>query len=82
MEIWAERPHFSEVSGRYLGEMPMSYYFSHVLSRGAYPELSHDKRNIVLMTLDEHQLWEFGSVPKNDKNWDKILKLKESLKQK
>ena len=40
MEIWKERPHFSEVSGRPL--LPLGHpewirQFSHILSKGAFP---------------------------------------------
>lgn len=54
LEIWKERPHYSEVSGTYLGNEAMSTYFHHILPKSKYPELSYDKSNIILLTLDEH----------------------------
>lgn len=53
-EIWKERRHYSEVSGEYLGKEAMSTYFHHILPKSKYPELSYDKSNIILLTLDEH----------------------------
>lgn len=58
-----------------------TYYFSHVLSKGAYPELRTNRDNIVLMTLKEHQLWEFEKDKiKNNPMWEKVfLRRKELL---
>ena len=64
-KIWEERPHVSEVSGKPLGNFkPM--YFSHVLTKGAYPGFRLNKDNIVLKTEHEHQLWEFGTREQRD----------------
>lgn len=83
LELWLERPHFSEVSGKYLGEIPYTYYFSHILSKGSSPELKYNKENIVFMTLEEHQLWEFGDPSKLiGEGWEKIKALKQKLKEK
>lgn len=62
-----------------------SYYFSHVLSKGSRPSLRLVKKNIVLMTLKEHQLWETGkhkikSDPKLFRVWKKVFDLAEELK--
>lgn len=54
MEIWKERPHYSEISGTYLGKEPMSTYFHHILPKSKYPEAEYEKSNIILLTLDEH----------------------------
>ncbi len=58
-EIWAERPHVSELSG-----LPLPYdksnmkmwvcQFLHVIPKGKSPKLRYDKRNILLGTPDEH----------------------------
>lgn len=58
-----------------------TYYFSHVLSKGSRPELRLVKENIVLMTLREHQQWEFEKHKiKNDPQWKKVFDLAEKLK--
>jgi hypothetical protein len=54
-DIWKERPHYSEVSGTYLGNEAMSTYFHHILPKSKYPELSYDKSNIILLTFSEHE---------------------------
>ena len=56
LKIWNERPHYSELSGKYLGEEPNSWFFAHILSKGAAPNLKYDPRNIMLVTKEEH--WE------------------------
>lgn len=58
-QIWNERPHTSEISGRSLGEFSI-HYFSHILTKGAYPSYRLEQKNIKLVTSDEHDLWEFG----------------------
>lgn len=62
-EIWSERPHIcnnckitlSPITRRAFVKM-----FSHIKSKGAYPELRLDKSNIELLCHDCHDLWEFG----------------------
>lgn len=58
-EIWDERPHVSELSGKNLpyGQNNKSMWvrqFLHVLPKGKFPSLRLDKRNILLGTPDEH----------------------------
>ena len=68
-EIWAERPHVSEVSGLPLVDPPEDRtdeagmkawlsQFSHLLPKGAYRKYKKDKGNIILKTAGEHALWE------------------------
>lgn len=83
LDIWREREHYSFVSGVFLGHEPLTYFFSHVLSRGAYPEASKDPDNIVFMTLSEHHDWEFRrhklvGLPE----WVKVFELADSLREK
>jgi len=54
LEIWMKRPHFSIISGAYLGDEPLSLFFHHVLPKNKYPEAQYDEENIVLLTSDEH----------------------------
>src|SRR5690606_6192182 len=78
--IWDSRPHLSEVSGKKLDydfSPSMYFVFSHVLSKAAYPSYRHDPRNIVLVTLEEHQEWEFGD--RKDPKWDFKKKIAEKL---
>jgi len=54
MEIWKEREHKSQISGKYLGKEPLSTFFHHILPKARYPEAALDKENIILLTPDEH----------------------------
>lgn len=65
-EIWNERPHYSEVSGEWLGDDYNPVFFSHVLSKAAFPRARHWKDNIMLKTFNEHQDWEFGDRSTNE----------------
>jgi len=81
-EIWRERSHYSEVSGEYLGVFS-PVYFSHLLTKGSHPELRLDKENILLMTFEEHRLWEnYQHKIKDIPMWDKVFKQRDKLKYK
>lgn len=80
IEIWNERPHYSEVSGRYLGDEMNVQYMSHILSKGAYPGFRLNPDNIMLKTAEEHAEWEFGNT--DHPMWDKVKEKKEQLKYK
>lgn len=54
LEIWQERKHKSEISGRYLGKELFTYFFHHILPKSKYPEAAFDKENIILVTMEEH----------------------------
>ena len=75
LNIWKKRKHFSEISGKYLGNEPMSTYFHHILSKEKYPEASLDEENIILLTLDEHTNVE-GDMYK----YEEVNNRRESLK--
>lgn len=80
IQLWRERPHYSYVSGKFLGHEPLTYFFSHVLSRGSHPEASLDPENIVFMTLEEHSTWEFKRHKiQDDPMWLKVFELRERL---
>jgi len=55
LDIWKERPHKSEVSGKYLGSEPLSIFFHHILPKEKYPQACFDAENIILLTLEEHE---------------------------
>lgn len=77
MEIWAERDHYSEVSGTFLGDEFNPSYFSHILTKAAYPAFRYKKTNIVLMTFKEHQEWEF--TDRKHPKWERFRDLEEDL---
>lgn len=63
LEIWNERPHICSNKNcqKHLGEDPMTYYFAHIKSKGAYPELRLEKSNLALLCLTCHQAFDFGN---------------------
>ncbi len=66
MEIWNERPHFSEVSGDGLGPEPSTVNFDHLLEKSKYPEVKYEKWNIALVTWEEHDAKGNGQFPKHN----------------
>lgn len=59
-EIWEERPHSCENCGINLGDTWKRYMFSHLITKGAHPELRYDKRNLSMSCLKCHQQYETG----------------------
>ena len=55
LTLWRKLPHYSQVSGRYLGKEPLTVFFHHILPKEKYPGASLDEENIVLLTLEEHE---------------------------
>lgn len=63
-----------------------SFYFAHVLGKGAYPEFRLYRPNIVLLTLKQHTIWDTARWKIRDdptmvKFWQKMYDLEEELKQ-
>ena len=54
LQVWSKRPHYSEVSGKWLGNEPLSVFFHHILPKEKYPQAAFDEDNIILLTLEEH----------------------------
>lgn len=55
ISLWALKPHYSEISGAYLGKLPLSTFFHHILPKSKYPEAKYDKDNLIFVTFEEHQ---------------------------
>jgi len=77
IECWKKRPHYSEISGKFLGNEPMSTYFHHILPKNKYPQIALDEENIVFLTLDEHT-----NVESDMYKYEEINKRRELLKTK
>ena len=58
----------------------MFFVFAHVLSRKAYPEFATYNKNIVFLSLEEHQQFDQGVIS-NDPRFFWLIELKEILKQ-
>jgi hypothetical protein len=52
--LWKKFPHYSMVSGKYLGKEPLTIFFHHILPKEKYPQARLDEENIILLTLEEH----------------------------
>lgn len=76
-QIWATRPHYSEVSGDFLGDEYNPCFFSHILTKAAYPRFRHYEKNICLMTWHEHNEWEF--TERKDPKWNELRDEAEEL---
>jgi hypothetical protein len=72
---WKNKPHFSEVSGKFLGNKCSSLYQHHILPKSKYPEACFDEENIVFLTADEH-----ASVELDMYKYEEINKRREQLK--
>ena|SRR6478736_9833340 len=75
--IWKERDHICEVCCTPLGDTYNPVFFSHVLTKGAYPKFRHYHKNIVLMCFEDHQEWEF--TDRKDPKWNSVRDLSEEL---
>ena len=52
--LFRSRRHYSEVSGKFLGNEPLSVFFHHILPKNKYPDFCLDEENIIFLTLEEH----------------------------
>ncbi len=84
-EIWSEREHTSYLSGKSIPYFNVSN-FAHVVRRSKTSALTMEKANIVLLTAEEHHLFDNGTeaqrleyAKKNSLSWDKLFLLRESL---
>ena len=75
LEIWEEREHVSEISGKPLIEnrnhWQFHWQFAHVLSKNVAPSYALRKYNIMLMTPEEHE---------NQESYPKFIERREELK--
>ena len=84
-EIWDERPRVSFLSGKEL-DFSVSI-FAHVLNKKDFPKYRLYKKNIILLTPDEHFLLDMGTAAQreqygivNNCNYSKIEELRNLLK--
>lgn len=86
-QIWDDHEPEERVS--FVTKLPLpdqhemrTYYFSHILTKGSYPELRLNRDNIQFMTLKEHHDWEFAKDSiKDDPKWSHVFELAEKLKE-
>lgn len=57
--VWEHRRHQCEETQRPLRQYSAAY-ISHILTRGANPEMAHDPRNVNILSYEMHNRWENG----------------------
>lgn len=57
--MWERKKHYCEECLRPLPNYS-SVWVSHILTRGAFPEIGHDPRNINILCHKHHEQWETG----------------------
>ena len=55
--VWNHKPHYCEECMKPLHNYSATFC-SHILTRGAHPEMSHDPRNINILCFYHHNMWE------------------------
>lgn len=58
--VWEHKPHQCEETLKPLANYS-AVYCSHILTRGAHPEIAHDPRNINILCFEMHNRWENGN---------------------
>lgn len=83
-EIWGERPHISQLTGR-----PLKYfdvkYFAHIIAKSKWEVGRLLKSNILILHPEEHNLLDQGTQKQRDeyaKKWNCDWNFIEELKQK
>jgi len=61
--VWDNKPHYCEECMKPLRAYS-AVYCSHILTRGAHPEMAHDPRNINILCFEHHNQWENGAREK------------------
>lgn len=57
---WEHYPHVCMETMRPLHQYSATY-ISHILTRGAHPEMAHDPRNVNILCFEMHNKWENGN---------------------
>lgn len=73
-EIWKERGPYSEISKVYLGPQVKNIFFHHILEKRNYDSLKFEKKNIILLTFQEH-----SQVEMDKYRYEEINKRREAL---
>lgn len=58
---WEHKPHICEECMRPLREYSATFV-SHILTKGAHPEMAHDCRNINILCFNCHNRWEHANT--------------------
>ena len=78
LTIWKERKHYCESCNKWLGDIPSTIFFDHLLEKSIYPELTFSKENIFLCCSDCHSKKTNGFPTEKHKEAITKIKLNES----
>ena len=56
---WDHYPHVCSETMRPLNQYSAAYV-SHIMTRGAHPDMAHDPRNVNILSVEMHNRWENG----------------------
>ena len=56
---WDHYPHVCSETMRPLHQYSAAYV-SHIMTRGAHPDMAHDPRNVNILSVEMHNRWENG----------------------
>lgn len=68
--VWENKPHYCEECLKPLANYS-AVYCSHILTRGAHPEMAHDPRNINILCFEHHNQWEQATTRKTMRIYQK-----------
>lgn len=79
-QIWADRLHVSQVSGKPIEEFDVSC-FMHALNKNTYKRFRLDPRNIFLVRKEEHHAYdnEGREALKTMAGWRKVFEMRDAL---
>lgn len=55
LSIWNKRPHKCQITGKWLGDIPYSWMFDHLLPKASYKNLKYEEDNIILCSFEVHE---------------------------
>lgn len=58
---WENMQHRCEECMKPLGGYS-AVYISHILTRGAHPDMAHDPRNVNMLCFEHHNMWEHATT--------------------
>jgi len=73
------KPLYCEECGKPITH-PSAINVSHILTRGAHPEMAHDCRNVNILCPEHHEKWEHATTRRNMRIYEKNQKKIEQLK--
>ena len=78
--VWQHRPHICEECMKPIRTYSATH-ISHILTRGAHPEMAYDPRNVNILCKTHHDMWEdatrrFGMriLERNNETIDRLKK--------